>query len=595
MKTTSVPESYGMVTECDDNYVYVWAEYLRYKELRFPRRNIEFKPGEAVLFKQTQGVDHVQLAGSISKANRDDLNELAPTIENVGRWPRFKIKTTLVFPPPTYKPYFDLVHNATNCRGIGYSKDFGPIALIDNKRYNFVPGILYETNFRRIPREKDKNDIVGRLQTLFYTVGNDLKPISNPEMLKQITECAPWFDGDQISNATKGTGTSTLTSSNGNASWDQRSDAFSFGLDQNANELHHNGQYSVGSSIRSNSVATANIENTTTNSYANSYEINRTPTPSRQLIRDFGNQTFSRQDVFESDSDTVSAEPRDIPELDDTSNDGPWTGLVVCVNKTIVTIWSQVHGYVRADMELKESGQFSPSTYVTYYVIREQTHDQQHFYRYTAYDVKLHDESLLNIPRQSFSTQPLIQIQAFLKSGLNGKAGVIESGIDGFICAWDDWIGWVLCPKDQYILKHLQNNGLVEVLVLNSDFFHVKWIVFGVKERDGNEFKWRKMANLPMYVQEQVNVAFRDCPLSAPFAQQPSAEEEQGQNQTFQTFTGPDMTFLDQTIQGLKISSSNSTLESESQWSMVGDGQDRILTTTTNENHSIWSQDQYHF
>ena len=41
----------------------------------------------------------------------------------------------------------------------------------------------------------------------------------------------PWFDGDQISNATKGTGTSTLTSSNGNASWDQRSDAFSFGLD----------------------------------------------------------------------------------------------------------------------------------------------------------------------------------------------------------------------------------------------------------------------------------------------------------------------------------------------------------------------------
>lgn len=43
MKTTSVPESYGMVTECDDNYVYVWAEYLRYKELRFPRRNIEFK------------------------------------------------------------------------------------------------------------------------------------------------------------------------------------------------------------------------------------------------------------------------------------------------------------------------------------------------------------------------------------------------------------------------------------------------------------------------------------------------------------------------------------------------------------------------
>lgn len=40
---------------------------------------------------------------------------------------------------------------------------------------------------------------------------------------------------------------------------------------------------------------------------------------------------------------------------------------------------------------------------------------------------------------------------------------MIESGIDGFICAWDDWIGWVLCPKDQYILKHLQNNGLVEV------------------------------------------------------------------------------------------------------------------------------------
>lgn len=77
------------------------------------------------------------------------------------------------------------------------------------------------------------------------------------------------------------------------------------------------------------------------------------------LFVDFGNQTFSRQDAFafESDSDTVSAEPRDIPELDDTSNDGPWTGLVVCVNKTIVTIWSQVHGYVRADMELKESGQ----------------------------------------------------------------------------------------------------------------------------------------------------------------------------------------------------------------------------------------------
>uniref|UniRef100_A0A915DTC8 FHA domain-containing protein n=1 Tax=Ditylenchus dipsaci TaxID=166011 RepID=A0A915DTC8_9BILA len=412
----------GMVTRVDKEkeFIYVWGLSMGTSEIRFPLASKpDIEPGTLVNYHLGQDRRGVQYQKDIY-VNRSHRLIIRRFDEGYVRKHgiSYSVKTTIIFPPPTYEPYIKVlekVNDHTGCYGVGFSPEYGQVGCFAS-RLKFKPGVVYDTYVCRMPSNTPP-DLVAALGSFFIASAKD-GLVPNPNKQEEVSAQAPW-------NHIKNLGASGVSGQPSNVCYEE---------DQQE-------EYEEEDDVRE-------------------YESNRYQ---RQAVM---SRSSSRAGpVSKRGSERGHIYPTRTTEsvADKGSNLPIYQGIVVRLEEDYFIIWSHDHGTVCA-LHRRNNEFVTPlATWVNYCCHKDiiPLEEEDRGITQSAFRVKE-----IEPMRLSCALESTVQVQAKVWMS-EDKTSVLNDSLYWLRLILDELLGPILCPRDNFLLRILKA-GTPLIFMLSS-------------------------------------------------------------------------------------------------------------------------------